>query len=168
MSLFTFKSGNVEVTKELALLAPFQSILEKEDSDKYIAYIYHLLDWKSPYSTMDEVTKKTALIEDLFDGVEPVDEDLDKAMEFYKKLSTTDSLELLQAARQGVQQLRKYFSEFKIDDEDDKGRAAKDLMQNLKSVGAIIKSLNEWEQQIKQEKDETTIRRGVEIDRFNE
>lgn len=166
MSLFNFHTDHVTLTKEISGLKPFQKLLEREDSNQVLLYIYHLADWKSNYAKWDPEERREKLIEEVLDGEEP-DEEVEEAVEFYKELNQTESLKLLEAARKGVYTLQEYFEQEDPMMEEKPGKAAKDLISNLEKVGNILKALNEWEEQIKQEQDQNEIRKGVELNEFN-
>lgn len=167
MSLFKFQSDKVEVSSEIASISEFATLLKKKNSTELIAYVFHLCDWKSPYAKWDIGKKKEMLKKDLLGGKEPTKE-LEKAVAKYNELNQTDSLLLLESARRSVQKLRTYFDDADPALEDDSGKAAKDLMANLKNVGDIIEKLKEWEETILKEKDELRTRKGVVIDKYNE
>ena len=166
MSLFKFKSSDeVEVPYYLAELQSFKKILNSDNEKKYISYIFHMCDWESPYAIHPNQERKNIVEKEL--DIKKVPKYVTQAIEKYNELNTTDSIELLNSAKNAVRELRKYFNDIKIESEEDKGKAAKDLMANLKSIAAIIKSLKELEELVKQDKEKSTIRKGVEIGKFN-
>lgn len=167
MSLFEFKEDRVVVSRELSLLKPFQDILEREDADILFAYIYHRYDWTSPYATFSQEERETKLRNDLFDGQEPPMDILQPAIDYYVDLNSTDTIKLLESARKAVRELREYFENVIIVGSDKEGAEAKNLMSNLKDVGSIIKSLKQWEEEVRKEKNTSNIRKGVEINEFN-
>ena len=167
MSLFNFNEDRVEVTRELSLLKPFKVINEREDRDVLFSYIYHMYDWGSPYARLPKEERKDQLKEELFGEDDIPNDVLEPAIELYKELSKTHSLDLLESAREGVRELKKYFTTIRISASKSPGKEAKDLMSNLNNVGTIIKNLQEWEDVIKKEQDQSNIRKGVEINKFN-
>ena len=116
-------------------------------------------EYRPQRSLVDFINNKTELLEKEY---------LQNAISKYQELSQTDSLLLLASARKAVQKLRMYFEQVNPADEEDPGKSATSLMNNLKNVGEIIKRLKDWEEIIKQEKDTLKIRKGIEIDEFNE
>lgn len=168
MALFKLKSDRVEVTKNLSLLKPFRDISTRDDSDMLFTYIYHMYDWSSPYSVYTIEDRQVKLIKELFDGEQPPEDILQPAIDLYIELNTSSTLRLLESAKKAVNKLQTYFEQVTLLGEQNEGRAAKDLMSNLKDVGNIINSIKQWEEMVKKEKDSTTIRKGVEIDEFNE
>lgn len=166
MALFKEDGDQIKVPAYLQYVQEFNNILEHKDSQKYLSYIYHLCDWTSPYAKFEEDERKEKLDKDILGGKKPP-KILKEGIEKYRKLNTTDSLLLLESARKAVQKLRDYFNNADPAYDDDPGKSAKDLMMNLKSVGDIIKRLKEWEEEIKKEKETSTIRKGVKINQFN-
>lgn len=170
MSLFKFEKNKVDVPKDIAFVKEFAYLLKQKNSDQLLAYIYHVCDWKSPYAVYGEEERVNKLIDDFLDGNQNKanQKSILAAIDKYKELSQTDSLLLLDSARKAVQRLRMYFEQVNPAEEEDPGRSATSLMNNLKNVGEIIKRLKDWEEIIKQEKDTMKIRKGIEIDEFNE
>ena len=167
MSLFKVdEADQIKIPSHLQHIPEFKEVLEHDKCQEYLSYIYHYCDWGSPYAKWDKEERKDILVEDFLEGKEP-NEVLKNAIEKYRKLNTTDSLLLLESARKAVQKLRQYFDEADPAYADDPGRSAKDLMNNLKNVGDIIKRLKDWEEEIKKEKDTSLIRKGVKVNQFN-
>ena len=166
MSLFKFSEEGVAVDGSLHRIPQFKKMLEHKNAEDYISYVYHLCDYTSPYNEKDIDERKEILKKDFLDGKEPPKFILE-AIDKYRELSRTSSTELLDSAKNAVRKLRSYFDDLDFDEEEDKGKAAKDLMQNLKSVGAILSSLKEWEEQIQQEKTQSQTRKGVPQTRYN-
>lgn len=167
MSLFKVDlDDQIQIPANLQHIKEFNDILEHKKSQEYLSYIYHYCDWGSPYAKWDKEERKEILIEDILEGKKP-SKIVEAGIKKYNELNLTDSLLLLEAARTAVQKLRQYFNEVDPAYADDPGKAAKDLMMNLKNVGDIIKRLKEWEEEIKKEKDTSLIRKGVKVNQFN-
>jgi hypothetical protein len=166
MSLFQISEDNITLTKDIQKIQIFKDILEREDSDKVLAYIYHRCDWGSPYSDQLEEEREHNLKQDFLDGEEP-DEQIEEACEKYKRLAETPSLKLLKAARRGAHSLREYFETIDPSMADNPGREAKDLMKNLKDVGDLLSKFDEWEELIKKEQDKAKTRKGVTLSKYN-
>lgn len=166
MKLFEFTQEQVIVNKDIAQIKAFAKILEKKNAEALVSYIYHLCDYSSPYSIYSKDEREQRVKNDFLGGKNP-DKDVLNAIEKYKELSTTESLLLLESARNAVKQLRDYFDSVDFTVSEEPGKEAKDLMQNLKSVGAIIKSLQDWEEQIKKETNNTDTRKNVQLTKYN-
>jgi hypothetical protein len=170
MSLFKFEKNKVNLEKDIAFIKEFAYLLKQKNSDQLLAFVYHFCDWKSPYAVYPQEERQQKLLVDFLDNKTELleKEYLQNAISKYQELSQTDSLLLLASARKAVQKLRMYFEQVNPADEEDPGKSATSLMNNLKNVGEIIKRLKDWEEIIKQEKDTLKIRKGIEIDEFNE
>lgn len=166
MGLFKKKADEIKLTKDVKEIKIFRKILERDDSDRILSYIYHRCDWNSPYADQVEEEREYNLKQDFLDGEEP-DELVEKACEKYRYLSDTPSLKLLKAARKGAHSLREYFNEIDPANADNPGREAKDLMKNLKDVGDLLNKFDEWEDLIKKEQDKAKTRKGVQLSKYN-
>jgi len=164
MGLFQRQQSEIKLTKDVKEIQIFRDILERDDADRVLAYIYHRCDWGSPYS--DLMDKEEELREDFLEGEEP-DEQIEKACEKYRILSETHSLKLLKAARKGARSLQEYFETIDPAMSDNPGREAKDLMKNLKDVGDLLNKFDEWEDLIKKEQDKAKTRKGVQLSKYN-
>lgn len=160
------ENGTVSIPPFLQHIKIFQKIGDHKDAENYICYIYHKCDWSSPYAQYEPLERKQILKKDFLDGKDETAL-LKEAIEKYEELSQTESLRLLEAARGAVRRLRQYFEGADPASEEDPGKAAKDLMANLKNVGDVISKINTWEQQIKKEQSTSNVRKGVEITEFN-
>jgi heat shock protein HspQ len=69
MKLFTYDGGIVRVDPELRVIKEFRDLIaedkdrEKKTATKWLAFIYHMLDYKSPYQTYAEKERKTRVLE---------------------------------------------------------------------------------------------------------
>lgn len=167
MGLFRFERNKVLLTKELVEIKEFREIDKREDADRLFAYIYHSCDWDSPYSNTPEEQKRQTLKEDFLDGEEP-DEVVKRAIQKYRKLQMTPSMELLEAARKAARALKNYFEEIDPTMSENPGREAKDLMSNLSKVGDVLNKFEEWENILKKEQDRADTRRGVKRTKYNQ
>jgi hypothetical protein len=164
MGLFEFKQDQIVPTKELLTLKPFEKLVKHKDRDKLLSYVYHMADYNSPYAIFDD--KEQKLNEALLDGKKPSKDILD-AIKMYRELSTTETLLLVESARKAAKNLREYFDTIDLSEVEDSGKAAKDLIMNLKAVGQLIDSLKHWEEIAKKEMTQDTTRKGVQIGRYN-
>lgn len=171
-SLFKFHNDNVEITAEIMVIKPFDQIANHKRSVDLAAYIYHMCDWQSPYATEIDEIRTQRIHQEILNPEEELSKDdqemLNLAIEKYINLSQTDATRLLNSARIGARKLQDYFENVEIHDQKSPGAEAKNLILNLEKVGNIIKKLDEWDEMIKKGKDTAQIRKGVEINKFNE
>ena len=166
MSIFEFTADKVVVTKDYQQIKEFKTLLEHKEAEKYISYVYHIVDYNSPYANYNYEKRKHEVNKDILGGKKPPDIVLE-AIKKYKELSETDSIKLLNAARSGARKLQGYFEEIDPMASDDPGKVAKDLMAGLKDVGKLLDSLKDWEDKVMKEKESTTLRRGVKETKYN-
>ena len=169
MALFEYNenTGAVFVNPNLLHIKEFKKLNEHKDRDKLLSYVFHMADYTSPYAKYDESEKQKLLIEGLLDNKKPT-KNVEEAIEKYIELNQTDASRLLVSARKAVWKVQSYFEDLDFDTEEDKGKAAKDLMTNLKSVGQIIDSIDQWEEYIRKEQRQTQTRKGIKKTRYNE
>ena len=167
MSLLLISKDSVSFPPTLETVPEFRAVLDHKDAKDYILYIHHMCDYSSAYARYPQDERKEKVSKDILGSKSP-NKTLQAAVDKYNDLFETDSVKLIKSARKAVFKLREYFDNADPQKEEDPGKSAKDLMANLKSVGDIMKKLAEWEDAIKKEKDTSSIRRGVEINDFNE
>lgn len=169
MSLFQFNKSEIIATKEIASIKAFKVILEHPNAEIFIAYIYHLCDYQSPYAIYSEDIRKSKVDEDVLDGkLSKKDEALlNNAINMYKKLTTTESLLLIESARRAVRKLQDYFDNIDLNMSEDPGKDAKNLVSALQSVGKLIGNLDEWEEIIKKERSTDKTRKNVNLNKYN-
>lgn len=166
MSLFEDKAGVIIVPAFLRQHKDFKKIIDHKLSQNYLSYIYHSHEWVSPYARFNEHERHHQLKKDFLEGKEPP-KYVENASKAYEELIQTDSSLLLKSARKAAMSLRDYFDSAEPSQDEFAGRAAKDLIANLKSVGDIIVSIEKWEEEIKKKNRTGTIRKGIEINEFN-
>lgn len=143
----------------------------KQRATQELAYIYHMADFNSPYFKVPEEERAEQLIRDIFgeEDWEP-DELVKHGLALYKKLQTTPSMKLLDAANQSVGKLETYLRNVDFS-EDSEGRpkySPKDLISSLEKLGKVVDGLSELKKQVQkeQQKDKEAYG-GVELNEFN-
>lgn len=169
MSLFQFNKSEIIVTKEIGSIKAFKYVLEHPNVNMFVSYIYHLCDYQSPYAIYSQDIRKSKVEADIL-GSKLADKDekiLNDAIDMYKKLTTTDSLLLIESARRAVRKLQDYFDNIDLSASDDPGKDAKNLVSALQSVGKLIGNLDEWEEIIKKERSSDKTRKNVNLNKYN-
>jgi len=165
-------------TPECRDIPEFAALVDRDDTEhkteaaRELAYVYHVVDPTSPYGDMDESVKKERVGADLFDDEEyEPDEKIQAAMEKYRELNVTESMMLLESARQTVHNLRTYFEEADFTKRDDNGKLvwkAKDAVRNLEKLGGVVESLNELKNQVEKEQhSQRDNRGGAEVNQYS-
>lgn len=166
MRLFNEDSGRVVPAPEILAIQEFAQLAVKPDAAKHFAFIWHANSWESPYAVYGEDRRERVAV-DVY-GKKDVPKVISSAERKFVELSKTDSVLLLEAARKAVTNLRQYFEEIDISTSDDEGKAAKDLVSNLKSLSGVIAGLKDLEDAVRKERVEnTSIRKQVVVNNFN-
>lgn len=140
---------------------------------KELAYIYHMVDHRSPYSTYDEDLRREEVINDLFkdEDWEPDDTVMD-AYHKYAEMIESPLVKLLKSAILAVNKLRTYFEELDFTLLNDKGYpvySARDAINNLANLGKVVDGLEQLKQQVEKDQQGRGInRRAVETNIFSE
>ena len=135
----------------------------KDLSNDELAYVYYMVDHKSPFSVYDEEKRHEEVSQSIFKKKYKRSKKIELAEIKYKELTETSAVKLLKAARASVTKLEKYFRDIDLTLMDDNGRlmfSAKDLVQNLSKMGDVINGLSKLEEQVKKEEQVNSVNRG--------
>lgn len=134
----------------------------KLQATKEFLYIYHMVDFRSPYENFPvSERKERALADSGISEEEATDELLLTALTKYKLLleNSSPTLRLLRAVKTSMLPLEQYFETFSPVEPSD----IKDHIANIKNMPALQKALVEFEDQVKLESlDEGAIRGQAE------
>jgi len=109
MSLFKTEGFTVIVDPELRLIKEFRDLIAEDKArDKknvivWLAYIYHMYDYKSPYQLYDEKERHLRVVKDL--SLPPEFKHTPRmtlAIEKYKELRTTPTVKTLSTTKQAL------------------------------------------------------------------
>lgn len=168
MKLLEYVNEKVIPNPELLSITEFKKIYQRKDCVDILAYIFNLVDYRSPYVIYDDKEREERVKKDILPTTK-IDKDITNAVNKYKEIHVTEAVLLLEAARKAIRNLREYFETIDVLSEDDQGKASKDLIMNIKSMGAVIQGLRDLEEEVNKEKQvNKNIRRNVEINEFNE
>jgi len=141
-------------------------------AQKELAYVYHMSDPMSSYSSYNDDRRKERLKEDLFSDDWVEDAYVRQAIETYEELNLSEAERLLGSAKQSAKSLREYFEEVNLLEEDDRGKKkynAKDLINNLSKIGSVIEGIQDLEEQVRKEQMERSqLRGGVKVNQYSE
>ena len=145
----------------------------KNLSTDELAYVYFMVDHKSPFAVYEWDQRKSEVKNSIFGEKskwKPSSKILD-ACEKYEKLIETSAVKLLKAARESVVKLEKYFRDIDLTLVDDNGRPifhAKDLINNLEKMGKVVDGLTRLEDIVKKEEQAAnTNRGGIEVNKYS-
>ena len=152
MKLIEFDGLEFKLADEALLMRPIRELFladkskKKEEFWKQISYLWFMCDPRSTYMYLvDEETraKEIKVQEGLGNDWEP-SALLKEAMDIYRKQTITTASILLESMRKGVEQLRKFFSEFDLfalDKNDRPIYQVSTMTAALKQVPELAKAL---------------------------
>jgi hypothetical protein len=170
MKLFELDNNYPRLTTENLVIPEFKKIWERDKSkgkDKALlefAYIYFILNVKSPYYAYSEEEMEERINMDLF-KVKTYDPDPDllKAMEKYQELSETPSSGLLKDARQAVTKIRKFLREVDLEERNKMGMPVykpKEVTSTLTDLEKVVDNLQKIEERVIKEEYSVAQNRG--------
>ena len=138
-----------------------------------LAYIYFMIDHKSPFSIYEWEQRKIEVKNSIFGEKNkwtPSAKVLG-ACDKYEQLIETSAVRLLKAAKESIVKLEKYFRDIDLTMMDDHGKPifhAKDLIANLSNMGKVVDGLTRLEDIVrKEEQAANTNRGGVEVNKYS-
>lgn len=159
MKLIEFDGVEFKVADEAFLVRPIRELFEKDKSKKkeefwrQISYLWFMCDPRSSYQYLvDENAraKEIKIQEGLGEDWEPSDI-LKEAMDIYRTQTVTTASILLESMRKGIEQLRKFFSEFDLfalDKNDRPIYQVSTMTAALKQIPELAKALLDAEQSL--------------------
>jgi hypothetical protein len=137
---------------------------KKDRGLKELAYVYHTTDYQSIYRNYHIDTREAKIKLDIFDDREwKPDSEVNAAINKYRELQTTISMELLNDVEVGLTKLRDYFKNVDFD-EDENGVAAKNFITNIKAMGDVVKGIKSLRDEVEKElTDSMQVRGGSQI-----
>lgn len=166
-SLFSLdEDNNVVIDPHALTLQPYAKIWNRDKSKSKskaiseLSYVYFMCDFKSYFSDItDQDQKHKEVSKVVFDGKGgEVDEVVKEAIVFYKK-DIPLSIHLLEDAKIGLNELRRYFTKVDLLEETEKGSLKHDankLSNNIIKLSQLIESLNVLEDKVKRDIDVNT------------
>ena len=181
MKLLEYRDYKVSPTPEAFLVKPIRKMYNSDRSKskevfmQQLAYLYFMVDPRSPYIEIpDETDRRNEICkqEGLPESFRP-SSDLQSAMELYEKLTITSSKRLLEATRTAADALKKELesSESLLAERTDKGaRVTKpnDIIAVMERLLKVIPQLQDLERKVDSEIRETTRARGTENTLFED
>lgn len=176
MKLIRYEDYELKLADEAFLVRPFRKLFNQDRSEKkeqfwrQMSYLYFMVNPASSYSyILDTAERARTIIEQ-----EGLPEDfkpsplLVEAMDIYRRLTTTPSKELLEAAMTAARTVSSFLKDPNILRElDDKGKprhSVSEITRALKDVEGIVSSLQNLQKKIEQElEDEGKARGGQEL-----
>jgi hypothetical protein len=181
MRLFVMEGFTVRIDPELRKLGAFRDLIaedkdrEKRKASDWFAYIYHFCDYKSPYQMYEEKERHIRILKDL--RMEPdfkISTRMETAIKKYRELQNTPATrslittrEALQSAERGVKAMTRKIDELLTQGEDDESdgtleaiKLIEKLMGIAEKLPAVVKTVGDLEERVKQEQAAETKLRG--------
>ena len=134
---------------------------KKDKALKELAYIYHSGDYQSIYRNYHIDTRDAKIKLDIFDDRQwTPDKFINEALDKYRVLQTTLSMELLADVELGLSKLRDYFRDIDFAEDDTNGVAAKNFIANVKSMGELVKGMKTLKDEVEKELTDNMQLRG--------
>lgn len=174
MKVFDISNGRVFPKAEALLIPEFNMIWSRDKSKdksraiKELTYVVFVNEEgiKNPYRVYNYEERPSHIKHDIMPKGWREDKVVKSAMTKYKELSDTSSTRLLRSARYAADKLTQYYMSVDFNELLPNGRpkySPKELSQNLKDVGGIIKSLDMLEEYVRKEQTKSSVRGGGDI-----
>ena len=159
MRLIEFDGVDFKIADEALLVRPIRELFQQDKSKRkeqfwrQVSYLWFMCDPRSTYMFITDEDARSAEIrkqEGFGDDWEPSDT-LKEAMTVYRAQTATTASILLESMRKGVEQLRKFFSEFDLFAVDKNERPiyqVSTMTAALKQIPELAKALNEAEREL--------------------
>lgn len=171
MHIIEYNNYTIEPTQDAFLIKPIRDLFNKDKSktkEKFLQQMSVLYFYADPRSTynyiVDDEERLQAIIEQ--EGLPKdfkITEDLDKALQEYKKHTITTSYLLLQDTKIAVDKVRQFLREVDLTAVDDKGKplyTINSITQAIKQIPQLSKDLLEAEKIVSKEIEEQGRARG--------
>ena len=173
MKLLKYENYQVVPTEECFMIRPLRELFNEDTStDKeffmqQISYLYFMVDPRSPYmDILDEEDREEKVRIDcgLTDDFKP-SEKLIKAMAFYREITTTTSMKLLNSIRNSIVKLCDYLDNVDLYAEDKQGKPKYTIDKIISATDKapqLAKRLQDTERLVAQERTGSSRVRGGE------
>ena len=158
MKLFELENNYPSIMPEVLVIPEFKKIWDrdktktKDKAKTELAYIYFMMDTRSPYLAYSEEEMESQICKDLFkaDKYKP-DQELVVAMSKFQELSDTPTTLLLKAARNGIAEVRKFLSSVDLTERNRMGMPIykpKDITTALADLDKAVDNLQKIEDRV--------------------
>lgn len=174
MKLIKFENYTLNISDEAYLIRPIRKLFNKDrtvNKEKFfqqMSILYFMVDPCSTYMyIIDEKERfKEILKQEGLPGDYKISDELQEAMDIYKKHCETSSTLLLNDTRIMIDNLRKYLRGLDFEEKDDKGRPIYPINQVTSAIDKIpelVEKLSKAEKTIQKElQEEGKVRGGAE------
>ena len=171
MNIIEYNNFEIELTQEAYLIKPIRKLFisdRSKNKDRFLqqmSILYFYADPRSSYSyILDDEERLKAIIEQ--EGLPSnyqISEELQEAIDCYKKHCITSSSLLLQSTKIAIEKVRKFLEEVDLTQTDDKGKpiyTISSITTAIKQIPQLAKDVLIAEKAVAKEIEENTIARG--------
>ncbi len=165
MKIFDIVEKRVIINENILLIPVFKRVVDKY-GDKYLdvfCFIHYFCDYKSPFSEYTEEKKEEKLMS-LYnpDGDFTMeDPEIIDAINLYKEMQWTPSMELVEAAKIMIHKMAAYLKTASLTDGKD-GNITQ-IGNIMKQLGPNVASYDELKEQVEKEKAKTNVYGGKHV-----
>ena len=161
VKIFTVEDRIVKVDENCLLIPEFKAIVDKYDNAiPPLTYVYLVADPSSPYGNLEEEERLELASSDVGGDFSLEDEEIEAAIEKYKKLMYTPTQRLYDGAKINLDRLAKYLSEAQFEAGRDGNLG--DLYRIQTGLAKLIEGFKKLEK-IKDEELKTKLRGSAQI-----
>lgn len=168
--IFDYKDNKVVIPPSSLTVPEFSEIWERDKAKNKstalneLTYVWHMVDYKSPYATYDQVKKEELIALDVFKKDYKADALVKAAISKYEILQYTPESRLLKAWEKKIDEVANYLTGTPLTDDN--------LTQVLKAgvdIEKIISSVQKLRELVKKQQSESSHVRGSKnLDMFSE
>jgi len=165
MRIFQQKDNNIIVSPEVLTIPEFSAIWkadktkDKVEAFKAFTYIYHTVDYNSPYSNYPKDKKDESIKQDMLGDPEyKVSDKVTKALTKYKQLQETPLQRLMQAAKNKIDDIATYLETTSVDDE-----SIKLVLEVYKNISTAVSNFDKLQQAVEKEVEKQSSRNRGDI-----
>jgi hypothetical protein len=173
MKVFQQKDNNVIVSPEILTIPEFSNLWkadktkDKVEAYKAFTFIYHFVDYNSPYSSYPRDKKEETIKKDMLgDAKFKISQPIIDAISKYRELQETPLQRLLQAARNKIDDIANYLNDTSVDDE-----SIKLILEVYKNISTAVGNFDKLQQAVEKETEKQTSRNRGDINvnsKYNE
>lgn len=177
---FIFVDDKVTINPKVLIVPEFAKIYEEDRSQgkrkalKEFKYIYFVADYKSEYNSYG-LEKETQLGLEIFNNKNyKPDPDVKDAIEKYRLLQNTPSMQYLIACRSRTNSLIRFLTSTEVQDKDKDGGyknpfiSIDKVTKVLNELEDVVEKLEKWEKKVFEEEEDMQIRGGGKVNVFED
>lgn len=172
MKILELKDNQLQFEPEFLTVPEFNLLWKadksktKDKAFKELMYIYHMVDFNSPYVNYPENKKQESILHDiLLDEKFKPSKEVELAILKYKQLIETPKQRLLAAARYKIDEIAVFLKDTPLTED-----SSKSILELFKSISTTIKNFDDIENAVKKESEQgkSRVRGDKNVSLFEE